>query len=60
MPPTKENPEPKRVKEPDDSERDRFARFARKLVNVLKKEIEEKQREWETREGRPKHRGAKT
>jgi hypothetical protein len=53
-------PEGKNV-EPDegqesDSERARFARFAKKLVNVPKKEIDEKQREWETRPDRPRRR----
>jgi len=46
MPPKPKNPEP-------ESERSRFARFAKKLVNVPKKEIDEKQREWEDRPGRP-------
>jgi hypothetical protein len=35
-------------------ERARFARFAKKLVNVPKKEIDEKAKEWESREERPK------
>ncbi len=34
---------------PDDSERSRFAKFAKKLVNVPKREIDEKAKEWETR-----------
>jgi hypothetical protein len=32
--------------EPEDSERSRFARFAKKLVQVPKKEIDEKAEEW--------------
>ena len=32
--------------EPEDSERARFARFAKKLVQVPKKEIDEKAEEW--------------
>ena len=32
--------------EPEDTERSRFARFAKKLVQVPKKEIEEKAEEW--------------
>jgi hypothetical protein len=39
------NPKP----EPAESERDRFGRFAKKLVNVPKKEIDEKAKEWEKR-----------
>ncbi len=35
--------------EPDESERSRFARFAKKLVNVPKKEIDEKAKEWKNR-----------
>jgi len=31
---------------PEDSERSRFARFAKKLVQVPKKEIDEKAEEW--------------
>jgi len=38
-------PDPK-PSEPDDSERSRFARFAKKLVSVPKKEIDEKAEEW--------------
>jgi hypothetical protein len=41
----KNEPEPK----PDDSERARFARFAKKLVNVPKREIDEKAGEWRGR-----------
>jgi TPP-dependent indolepyruvate ferredoxin oxidoreductase alpha subunit len=42
-----ENPErePNRS-ESEDSERSRFARFAKKLVQVPKKEIDEKAEEW--------------
>jgi hypothetical protein len=40
--------------EPARSERARFAHFAKKLVNVPKREIDEKQREWETRDDRPR------
>jgi hypothetical protein len=42
-------PEPKPsepISEPEDSERSRFARFAKKLVQVPKKEIDEKAEEW--------------
>jgi hypothetical protein len=35
----------------DDSERDRFGRLVKKLVNVPKREIDEKAREWEKRKG---------
>jgi hypothetical protein len=35
-------------------ERDRFARFAKKLVNVPKKEIDEKAKEWDSRSDRPR------
>jgi hypothetical protein len=42
--------EPKERKQerppPEDSERSRFARFAKKLVQVPKKEIDEKAEEW--------------
>jgi hypothetical protein len=40
--------EPERAKdpEPEDAERSRFERFARKLVRVPKKEIDEKAEEW--------------
>jgi hypothetical protein len=48
--PDRKQPEPEKVKEPDDSERARFARFAKKLVNVPKKEIDEKAKEWKERE----------
>jgi hypothetical protein len=47
--PDRTNPEPEKVKEPDDSERDRFARFVKKLVNVPKREIDEKAKEWRKR-----------
>ena len=39
------------------SERDRFTRFAKKLVNVPKKEIDEKAKEWEERKDRPNRSG---
>jgi hypothetical protein len=39
--------------EPEDTERSRFARFAKKLVQVPKKEIDEEAAEWR-REGRRK------
>jgi hypothetical protein len=47
MAPDQKNPErePDRP-EPEDSERSRFARFAKKLVSVPKKEIDEKGEEW--------------
>jgi hypothetical protein len=32
--------------DPEDSERSRFVRFAKKLVQVPKKEIDEKAEEW--------------
>jgi hypothetical protein len=38
--------------EPEDSERSRFARFAKKLVQVPKKEIDEKAEEWKQERGR--------
>ena len=38
--------------EPEDSERSRFARFAKKLVQVPKKEIDEKAEEWKRERGR--------
>lgn len=38
---------------PPEDERSRFARFAKKLVNVPKKEIDEKAKEWREREHRP-------
>jgi hypothetical protein len=37
-----------------ESERSRFARFAKKLVNVPKKEIDEKAAEWDSRADRPR------
>jgi hypothetical protein len=46
-----EPPDPRRP-EPEDSERSRFARFARKLVQVPKKEIDEKAEEWKRDRGR--------
>ncbi len=42
MPTDPKNPE-------SESERSRFARFAKKLVNVPKKEIDEKAKEWRKR-----------
>jgi len=44
-----EEPKEPEVKEPEDSERARFVRFAKKLVNVPKKEIDEKAKEWKRR-----------
>jgi hypothetical protein len=48
--PDRKNPEPEgaegRPEARPESERNRFARFARKLVNVPKKEIDEKAEEW--------------
>jgi hypothetical protein len=41
------NPPP--ASESEDSERSRFARFAKKLVQVPKKEIDEKAEEWKRR-----------
>jgi hypothetical protein len=38
--------------EPEDSERSRFARFAKKLVQVPKKEIDAKAEEWKRERGR--------
>jgi hypothetical protein len=38
--------------EPEDSERSRFARFAKKLVQVPKEEIDEKAEEWKRERGR--------
>ena len=43
----RKNPQP----EPE-SERSRLARFAKKLVNVPKKEIDEKAKEWQERKPR--------
>jgi len=49
MPAEPKNPEPAPF--PDrDSERSRFARFAKRLVSVPKKEIDEKAKEWKKRE----------
>jgi hypothetical protein len=39
-------------REPEDSERFRFARFAKKLVRVPKREIDEKAEEWKRERGR--------
>jgi hypothetical protein len=47
MPPEPKKPEPD--SRPDRSERDEFARFAKKLVNVPKKEIDERARKWRER-----------
>jgi hypothetical protein len=44
--PDRKNPEPEGAEARPESERNRFARFARKLVNVPKKEIDEKAEEW--------------
>jgi len=44
--PADHTPEPEPTSEPEDSERSRFARFAKKLVQVPKKEIDEKAEEW--------------
>ena len=44
MPTKPKDPEPNPSRE--DSERSRFARFAKKLVNVPKREIDEKAKEW--------------
>jgi hypothetical protein len=52
--PDRKQPEPETVTPPHDSERDRFARFAKKLVTVPKKEIDEKAREWDSRSDRPR------
>lgn len=44
--------EPKQASsEPEDAERSRFARFAKKLVRVPKKEIDEKAEEWKRERG---------
>jgi hypothetical protein len=42
-------------REPEDAERSRFARFAKKLVRVPKKEIDEKGEDWK----RDRERGRK-
>lgn len=57
MAPDQKNPEHgPDAPEPEDSERSRFARFAKKLVQVPKKEIDEKGEEWKRdRERRRKH-----
>jgi hypothetical protein len=39
-------PTPEQKPDSEDSERSRFARFAKKLVQVPKKEIDEKAEEW--------------
>lgn len=44
-------PEPE-APEPEDSERSRFERLAKKLVQVPKKEIDEKAEEWKRERGR--------
>ena len=43
--PADHTPEPEPTSEPEDCERSRFARFAKKLVQVPKKEIDEKAEE---------------
>jgi hypothetical protein len=40
------------TRESEDTERSRFARFAKKLVQVPKKEIDEKGEEWKRDRGR--------
>jgi hypothetical protein len=40
------SPTPEDQPGPEDSERSRFERFAKKLVQVPKKEIDEKAEEW--------------
>ena len=52
MMPNQKKPEPESPV-PEESERSSFARFAKKLVNVPKKGIDEKAREWESRPDRP-------
>ncbi len=49
--PEQKAPEPD-APEPEDVERSRFARFAKKLVQVPKKEIDEKAEEWKRERGR--------
>jgi hypothetical protein len=51
---TKEPARPSHEGQPqsEDSERSRFARFAKKLVQVPKKEIDEKAEEWKRERGR--------
>jgi hypothetical protein len=44
-------PESEPTSEPEDSERSRFTRFAKKLVQVPKKEIDEKAEEWKRERG---------
>jgi hypothetical protein len=43
--------------EPEHAERSRFARFAKKLVRVPKREIDEKGEEWKRDRERGLHRG---
>ncbi len=52
MAPDQKNPErePDRS-EPEDAERSRFTRFAKKLVSVPKKEIDEKGEDWKRERG---------
>ena len=50
--PADHTPEPEPTSEPEDCERSRFARFAKKLVHVPKKEIDEKAEEWKQDRGR--------
>lgn len=47
MIPNQKKPEPESPV-PEESERSSFARFAKKLLNVPKKGIDEKAREWES------------
>jgi hypothetical protein len=49
--PNSKAPEPT-PPESEDSERSRFARLAKKLVRVPKKEIDEKAEEWKRERGR--------
>ncbi len=50
----RKQPPAEEPKEADRSERDRFGRFAKKLVSVPKKEIDEKASEWEQGRARKK------
>ncbi len=51
--PVSDQPTPKPASsEPEDSERSSFARLAKKLVRVPKKEIDEKAEEWKRERGR--------
>ena len=53
--PVSDRPARREDEGPEDSERSRFARFAKKLVSVPKKEIDEKGEEWK----RDRERGRK-